>query len=203
MPLLTKLLTDVDGCVSFMYIEPQRSLMDKKFWREAWNKAQSELQELRDERNELIIQVEEIDKKIIQQEALVDHIAPFIGALPEYSPIVIAVGVAELSLANAIREILNQSTQYRTARGIRDSLQASGYDLSQHNNALASIHGVLKRMADSGEIEAIEMNGSMRYRAKMTKPITGFSGAPLTKQQAAALEAERRDLEELKKRMKK
>jgi hypothetical protein len=53
-----------------------------------------------------------------------------------------------------------------TARGIRDSLAVSGYNLEQHSNPLASIHGVLKRLAERGDVEQLEAEGKTRYRWK-------------------------------------
>ena len=63
-----------------------------------------------------------------------------------------------------------------TARAVRDSLEISGYNLKQHGNPLASIHGVLKRLADSGEAEQIEA-GAKRF----------IAGSPLSGQKFTAL----------------
>lgn len=167
--------------------------MDKQFWKDAWETVQRELQELRDDRDERMVELEEINSQIVQRETLADHIAPFIGKPKKSGIVIIAEGIAELTLANAIREVLKQSDQYRTARGVRDSLAASGYDLNQHNNAIASVHGVLKRLAETGDVEQLEVEGKTRYRWKgqpaslptrrhrvqypnPDKPVTGFSG---------------------------
>lgn len=79
---------------------------------------------------------------------------------------IVVQGVDNMELADAIREVLKVSEQYRTPRGIRDSLRASEYDLTQHPNALASIHGVLKRLAESGEVEQLNFKGKTYYRSR-------------------------------------
>ncbi len=62
---------------------------------------------------------------------------------------------------------------------IRGALEQGGYDLSQHANALASIHGVLKRLAEGGEVESLphEVRGTL-YRGKYgTKVSSAPAGA--------------------------
>jgi len=167
------------------------------YWKEVYDKAQAQLRDLRDSRDEQLADLEETNQEIIQLEALIQHVAPFVS--DSASVVVIAEGVAEMRLAEACREVLKQSDQFRTPRGVRDSLEASGYDLKQHNNALASIHGVLKRLAQTPDVEEVETGGKTRYRwaqkryrvtprgpshpaygGTMTEPppITGFSGVP-------------------------
>ena len=111
--------------------------------------------------------LEAIKQEIIDLERLLIAVAPFTSGMKIIvTDIAIVDGVAQLSLAGAIRKILEHNPQWRTPRGVRDSLQASGYDLTQHNNPLASIHGVLNRMAASEGIERTEINGKTRFRGK-------------------------------------
>lgn len=140
-------------------------------------------------------ELEQLRQEIVGLEQMLSAVAPFTSGMKVIiGDVAIVDGIAGLTLAEAIRKILDHHPQARTARGVRDSLFASGYDLSQHNNPLASIHGVLKRMADSGEIDTVEVNGRIRYRSKartigrfnesqkkqiedaIKKPVTGFSG---------------------------
>lgn len=55
---------------------------------------------------------------------------------------------------------------------IRDALETSKYDLSQHSNPLASIHSVLKRFVASGEAQAIETGNKTSYKLTPRKPST-------------------------------
>lgn len=60
--------------------------------------------------------------------------------------------INSFSLANAIRLIFNGASKPLTARAVRDKLDDMGFDLTKHENVLASIHTAMKRMADTEEI---------------------------------------------------
>ena len=123
---------------------------------------------MRASRDELEVQLNDLNGQIVQLEQLLDSLEPIASEAPQEATIMVE-GVAELELADAIREVLKQSEQYRTPRGIRDSLRSSGYDLDQHTNALASIHGVLKRLVSSREVEPLDRKGKTYYRWKTTR----------------------------------
>ncbi len=132
---------------------------------------------LRAERDELTDRTEELNKRILQLEQVLNSLAPLVEEIRlEIADNMFVEGISDLGLADACREVLKKSNTFRTARGIRDSLEHSGYDLSQHNNALAGIHGVLKRLAESGEVEQLENEGKTRYRWK-SKPATVTRGS--------------------------
>jgi hypothetical protein len=71
----------------------------------------------------------------------------------------------EGKLADACRAVLKANAGRSLApMQVRDALKALGYDLSQHNNEMASIHSVLKRLADSGPVKPKpKSDGSTRY----------------------------------------
>jgi hypothetical protein len=104
----------------------------------------------------------------VKLERVLNDLSPFVEEIRiEVADQMFVEGVSDLGLAEAVRKILASSKGvFRTARGIRASLETSGYDLGQHNNALASIHGVLKRLVDSGEAEPVGTEGKTRYRWK-------------------------------------
>jgi hypothetical protein len=52
--------------------------------------------------------------------------------------------------------------------GVRDKLVAMGYDLSSQSNAMASIHSVIRRLLDAGEIERYGAGDLGVYRWKQT-----------------------------------
>lgn len=52
-------------------------------------------------------------------------------------------------LADAIRTVLRNTTNSMSPTEVRGAIVEIGYDTSKHTNILASIHSVLKRMADS------------------------------------------------------
>ncbi|HEV2521857.1 MAG TPA: hypothetical protein VGT24_05695 [Candidatus Acidoferrales bacterium] len=71
------------------------------------------------------------------------------------------------TLADEIRTILKAaSPQFMRPRHIKFALERLGHDLAQYQNPQATIHMVLKRMAESGEVqeETIPRDGKKTYR---------------------------------------
>ena len=141
----------------------------KTDWKKVLESARRDLDELRVNRDELEAQLNEVSSQIVQLEQLVTSLQPMASEVPQEAAIIVE-GVADLELADAIREVLKQSDQYRTPRGVRDSLRSSSYDLDQHTNPLASVHSVLKRLVSSREAEQLESKGKTYYRWKTTGP---------------------------------
>src|SRR5215471_5009265 len=69
-----------------------------------------------------------------------------------------------LGLTDACRLVLRNSTSSLTALEVRDRLAAIGVDLDKYSNPLASIHTVLKRMQEAGEL--VERDRSDEATAK-------------------------------------
>jgi len=68
---------------------------------------------------------------------------------------------------DSVRNVLRNNPSYAaTAIRVREMLAGSGFDLSSYSNPLASIHTILKRLADRGEVETIINNGEVYYRWK-------------------------------------
>lgn len=135
------------------------------YWKKVLRSAQEELEAKRASRDRLQREVSALDAEVVQLEQLVQSLQSLTTEEPQDDAIRVE-GVADLELADAIREVLNQSASYRTPRGIRDSLKISGYDLDQHPNPLASIHGVVKRLVASGEAIATKVKGADYYRLR-------------------------------------
>ena len=142
----------------------------KDYWKKVLDNARRELEEMRASRDELEEQLNDLNGQIVQLEQLLNSLEPIASEAPQETMITVE-GIADLELADAIREVLKQSAQYRTPRGVRDSLRVGGYDLDQHTNALASIHGVLKRLVSSREVEQLDRKGKTYYRWKTTRPV--------------------------------
>ena len=68
---------------------------------------------------------------------------------------------------DAVRIVLSKNRSYAaTAIGVRDLLIKDGYPLDGYSNPLASIHTILKRLADRGEVEIETTSGEIYYRWK-------------------------------------
>jgi len=66
-------------------------------------------------------------------------------------------------LADAIRTILKKFPNALSPVEVRDEVKAIGYDLAKHTNAMATIHGVLKRLAETKDVKAKELKDGTRY----------------------------------------
>jgi len=85
-------------------------------------------------------------------------------------------------LADAIRVVLKTKNRSLVPVEVRDQAKALGYDFAEHKNQMAAVHGVLKRMVESGEAKTKEWSkqpGVTRYYwsgwdspAEMGKPLT-------------------------------
>jgi hypothetical protein len=195
--------------------------MSKEYWKEVLTTARKTLTQLRDRRDELDAEREEVNLEIVQLEQVVANLVPLVpegmpGRLPRYRL------PTEIKLTDACREVLKKSDKHITPIEIRNALETGGYDLSQHANALASIHGVLKRLVESGEAEPLshELRGTMyRWKSQGTQFVKQPAGgaplrrtvqpvdvsppvvAPRLTREQAAIKAEERDLETLRRRV--
>src|ERR1039458_8135126 len=73
--------------------------------------------------------------------------------------------------AYSVRKVLRANRgQAATAIAVREMLAKAGFNLSAYNNPLASIHTILKRLAERGEGSAGLGGGRMCYRWKAAAP---------------------------------
>lgn len=176
---------------------------DKGFWEGAVERAHDMLAEMRAERDELSNRVEDLNAKILQWERILASLKPVASNDPASTQVQVIPNIANVYLSDACLTIINTVNTNLTARAIRDILEASGYKPNaKHNNALASIHGVLKRLAEGGKIESQETEGKTFYRAKPTVAINaaGSGIGSLRRRptpEESALQAEQRDLDDL------
>jgi hypothetical protein len=104
----------------------------------------------------------------------IEHTAELIAAnanfLPEGERAAQLQKLAEMvagppGFTDSVRNVLrNVPSQALTAKKVRDLLRGAGFDLSSYTNPLASIHTILKRLAERREVEVSESNGEVHYR---------------------------------------
>jgi hypothetical protein len=83
-----------------------------------------------------------------------------------------------LGLTDACRLVLRNATQPMTALEVRERLASIGVDLEKHSNPLASIHTVLKRLHEAGELaERDRDDPSARTAYVFALPVHGIAGA--------------------------
>lgn len=63
---------------------------------------------------------------------------------------------APWGLTDACRTVLRNAGQPMSPAEIRDRLSVVGVDLSRYSNVLAALHTTLKRLAEAGELAAVE-----------------------------------------------
>jgi hypothetical protein len=125
---------------------------------------------------------QELGKLIQQEEALEALIAGLQTTAAGLGKLVGEEYIAEdaLGLTGNVRNIFfSDENRNYTATEIRDALAIQGYDLTKYGNALASIHSVIKRLLEQGQIVEAGTRGSTNkpaYSAK--KGIAAAEGTP-------------------------
>ncbi len=131
--------------------------MSNEYWIGVEKEARERLEALRVMLDSLDVQRAERANEILQLEQLLRSIAPFIADHPldAVAKICNNFGMVSslegLELADACRKVLQENDRYMSPREIRDMLEVNDYDLAEYSNPLASIHGVLKRLVESGQ----------------------------------------------------
>ncbi len=134
--------------------------MDARHYRKTVTLYTQALRKLLDKRDEL-------NRKI-------EHTAELIAAnanfLPEGERAAQVQKLAEMvagppGFTDSVRNVLrNVPSRALTAKMVRDLLRGAGFDLSSYTNPLASIHTILKRLAERGEVDASERNEEVHYQ---------------------------------------
>jgi hypothetical protein len=150
-------------------------------WKQALNAARSEHQQLIQQRDvidaaqaDLDLKRETVEKRILQLEQTIASLSELTGEDP-FSKAWSRASLGKidnLKLAEACRKVLQSANKYWTPIDVRDMLLLQSYDLSGYTNALASIHAVLKRLHESGEVVRIAgAEGKAMYRWKSFEPV--------------------------------
>jgi hypothetical protein len=117
----------------------------------------------------LLDQRDQLNRKIEHTAELISANANF---LPEDERAVQLQKLAEMvaeppGFTDSVRNVLrNVPFQALTPKKVRDLLREAGFDLSSYTNPLASIHTILKRLADRGEVVVSESDKEVHYRWK-------------------------------------
>jgi hypothetical protein len=167
--LLRVLLNFVDKRLADMY---NPSVMTKEYWQEVEKVARERQEVLRLRLDHLETERAEALQEMAQVEQLLHSVAPFTSDRPLEALEKIVnnyVIDADSGLADACRAVLRATSRYMSASDVRDALEASAYDLTQHSNPLASIHSILKRFEDSGEVSMASIGNKARYRIATEK----------------------------------
>jgi hypothetical protein len=81
----------------------------------------------------------------------------------------------QLGLTEACRMVLRNAGRPLTALEVRDRLVAIGLDMDRYSNALASIHTVLKRMHEAGEVTERDRGEDLQAKAAYAYGVQVFA----------------------------
>lgn len=124
--------------------------IDYKTWYAA---AKEELQRLQEERTALEQRRTGLDKQIAALTWTLNGLAPLVGEEP-LPPPAGAVQAPAAGITDSIRAVLAEADRPLSAGEIRDQLRDLGFDTASYSNVLATIHTVLRRLREAGEIES-------------------------------------------------
>jgi hypothetical protein len=187
-------------------------MVDKEFWAGALKNAESERAALlaereliEQEREALQTRAKEIDAQLVQLDQTITSVTPLAhdGIDPDLAAFMhemfTNLALDETSLANSCREILQAATgTWMTPVGIKNALIKAGYDEGKHSNLGASVHSVLKRLEQAGEvIRSTDSYQNAVYKwntsAFRHSPLKNVGQRMTRRQQRVANEAERAD----------
>ena len=138
-------------------------------WKQLIEDSQKEIESLE-------VQREGIDRRIGQLKKIIMAAEPM---LPEAQ----SSGswlLAEIELGgitNGCRRVLEASGEWMSPLAVRHTLESNGLDLRTQKNAMASVHAVLKRLKEKGEvITRTGDDGGTYYRWRNTARRRGFIG---------------------------
>jgi hypothetical protein len=97
--------------------------------------------------------VREYEKLIADHAALEGRLAQLKHSIAALTKLCGYEPTVPMGLTDACRLVLRNATAPLTALEVRDRLSSIGVDLEKHANPLASIHTVLKRLHDAGELK--------------------------------------------------
>lgn len=146
---------------------------DIEVWQAAFETAEEQYEACRTRLDALDVERAELVEEMNRLRRAMNSMSPFLLKHPldeinqfliDYTP------PTDVRLADACRALLEASKRFMTPIEVRDALESSKYDLSQHSNPLASIHGVLKRFVASGEAQHLETGSKASYKLTPRKP---------------------------------
>lgn len=138
--------------------------------------AKKDLLGAQEEMGECLEQQEQIEKKIT---ALRQTVTALSRMLDEDF-----VEEDAMGLTDAIRLVFQNKEQSGTLipTEVRDALAVHGFNLKKYGNVMASVHSVITRLADRGEIilAGTRADGKAAYRWKWPPPPRGITQAPIS-----------------------
>jgi hypothetical protein len=130
-----------------------------------------------DYRRALDTAVREYEKLLAEHASLEGRLAQLKHSIAALTKLCGYEPTVPMGLTDACRLVLRNATEPLTALEVRDRLTAIGVALDRHSNPLASIHTVLKRLHEAGElVERDRDDPSARTAYVFALPVHGMTG---------------------------
>ncbi len=148
--------------------------MELADYKAMYDKALTELARLMEQREQLEIECDNVDIRITQVRQGIDALVPLCDENPYMThPDLFPIGphtfMPNTGLTDAIRKVMaNIAPMSATAVSVRTGLKTIGYEIDS-KNILPSIHTILKRLEEKGEVVSKEVKGKTWYRWKAPK----------------------------------
>lgn len=153
--------------------------MENSDYQEVYDKARIELAEL-------LVEHERIETRIVKVRQLIQNLASLCEK--EGMEVEVSAEAADLlrnsALADEIRVLLkSQYPGWMRPAQVRDHLVRLGHDLCRYRNAQSTVHMVLRRMAESGDVQETSLpeDGKKVYRCVPQVPSLNDPENPLYK----------------------
>jgi hypothetical protein len=125
--------------------------------------AKKELISLQQLRNDIELQKAEVDAKILGLSRTIIALAPVTGPEEERKWLAflgeIGTVPAEVGITEMIRTAIKGAESPLGAQEVKTKLEAKGWDFSRYSNALSTIHTILKRLHEAGELREYPASG--------------------------------------------
>jgi hypothetical protein len=126
-------------------------------YRKAFDDAVKELGGLLEEREGIEARAHQLDTRIFTLKELIEGLAIMCEVdVAKTHPYLFTENLQPTpGFTNAVRQVVQSGKFFRAPVDIRDELQRRGFKLEKYKNPLASIHTILKRLYEQGEIDAV------------------------------------------------
>lgn len=113
-----------------------------------WKEIEDEKSSLVDRRTNLETELGDINTQITHLNEVLNHLAPLAG-------VPVGNGLSGLGITDAIRNVLEDSSDAMSPSDVRETLTRRGFDLSGHSAPMSSIYKILGRLADDSSTNVV------------------------------------------------
>jgi hypothetical protein len=144
------------------------------------------VKKIRAELESLEIRQEEIERQIARLKQALIGLTPLAQEdvrIPGIDMTLLSAEIDAMSITDAARQILQASAKPLSPIELKQKLAEMGKDLSGQKNVMASVHSLLKRLTEAGQIESADSGLTYQWRGIRRFPRLGAnagaaSGAP-------------------------